>query len=69
VIAAIQARHQSVVADLCKRARRLPPGADDRSALEQGGQHRADYLAARDHVAELARLREGLRLADDGTPP
>jgi hypothetical protein len=39
------------------------------SALEVGGQHRADYLAARDAVAELARLREALRLVDPGTPP
>jgi hypothetical protein len=69
VIAAIQARHAEVVADLVKRARRLPPGADDVSALEAGGQHRADFLAARDAVAELDRLREAIRLVDDGTPP
>ena len=69
VITAIQAKHQAIVTDLCKRARRLPPGADETSALEHGGQHRADYLTVRDHVAELARLREALRMADDGTPP
>jgi hypothetical protein len=69
VIAAIQARHNQVVADLVRRARRLPPGADETSALETGGQHRADFLAARDAVAELARLREAIRLADHGTPP
>jgi hypothetical protein len=69
VIASIQGRHQAVVADLVKRARRLPPGASDVTALEQGGQHRADYLAVRDAVAELSRLGEALRLVDDGTPP
>jgi hypothetical protein len=69
LIAAIQARHEAVVADLVKRARRLPAGADEQSALEQGGQHRSDWLACRDAVAELARLRQGLRLVDDGTPP
>jgi hypothetical protein len=69
VIGAIQAKHQTVAADVSKRARRLPPGADERSALETGGQHRADWLACRDHVAFLARLREALRLVDDGTPP
>jgi hypothetical protein len=69
VIAAIQARHAEVVDGLCKRARRLPPGADEQTALEAGGQHRADFLAARDDVAELARLKDALRLADDGVPP
>jgi hypothetical protein len=69
VIGAIQARHAEVVDGLCKRARRLPPGADDQSALQQGGQHRIDYLAACDAVAELARLREAIRLVDDRTPP
>ena len=69
VIAAIQARHAEVVADLVKRARRLPPGASDVTALEAGGQHRADFLAVRDAVAELDRLRAAIRLADDGTPP
>jgi hypothetical protein len=69
LIAAIQGKHHAIVADLCKRARRLPPGADDQSALEAGGQHRADYLAVRDHVAELARLREALRLVDSHPPP
>jgi hypothetical protein len=69
VIGALQARHADVVDGLVKRARRLPPGAGETSALETGGQHRADWLAARDAVAELARLREALRLVDDGTPP
>jgi hypothetical protein len=69
VIAAIQARHQAIVADLVKRARRLPPGASEQTALETGGQHRADFLAARDAVAELAQLREAIRLVDHGTPP
>jgi hypothetical protein len=69
VITAIKARHQSVVADLCKRARRLPPGASEQTALEAGGQHRADFLAARDAVAELARLREAIRLVDSHPPP
>jgi hypothetical protein len=69
VIGAIQARHADVVDGLVKRARRLPPGADEASALETGGAHRADYLAARDAVADLARLREAIRLADHGTPP
>jgi hypothetical protein len=69
VIGAIQARHAEVVDGLGKRARRLPPGASEQTALEVGGAHRADYLAARDAVAELARLREVLRLVDPGTPP
>jgi hypothetical protein len=69
VIGAIQARHADVVDGLVKRARRLPPGASEQTALETGGQHRADWLAARDAVAELDRLREALRLADPGTPP
>jgi hypothetical protein len=68
VITAIQAKHRSIVADLCKRARRLPPGASEQTALETGGQHRADFLAARDAVAELARLREAIRPVDAGTP-
>jgi hypothetical protein len=69
VIGAIQARHADVVDGLVKRARRLPAGADETSALETGGQHRTDWLACRDAVAELDRLREALRLADPGTPP
>jgi hypothetical protein len=69
VIASIQARHAKVTADLCKRASRLPPGADETSALEHGGQHRADYLAVRDHVAGLAQLRGALRLVDSHPPP
>jgi hypothetical protein len=69
VIGAIQARHADLVDGLVKRARRLPPGADETSALEAGGQHRADFLACRDAVAELARLREAIRLVDHGTPP
>jgi hypothetical protein len=69
VIGAIQARHADVVDGLVKRARRLPPGADEQTALETGGQHRADFLACRDAVAELSRLREAIRLADPGTPP
>jgi hypothetical protein len=69
VIGAIQARHADVVDGLVKRAKRLPPGADSVSALEAGGQHRADFLAARDAVAMLARLRDALRLVDGGTPP
>jgi hypothetical protein len=69
VIGAIQARHADVADGLCKRARRLPPGADERSALETGGQHRADWLAVRDAVAILHRLREAIRLVDPGVPP
>jgi hypothetical protein len=69
VIAAIQARHQAAVAELVKRARRLPPGATDETALETGGQHRADWIACRDLAAELDRLRSALRMVDDGTPP
>jgi hypothetical protein len=69
VVTAIQAKHQAIVADLCKRAKRLPPGADEQTALEAGGQHRADFLAVRDAVAELSRLRQSMRLADHGTPP
>jgi hypothetical protein len=69
VIGAVQARHGDLVDGLVKRARRLPPGADEQTALETGGQHRADFLAARDAVAELNRLREALRLVDHGTPP
>jgi hypothetical protein len=69
VITAIQARHAEVTADLCKRARRLPPGASEQTALQAGGQHRADFLAVRDAVAELDRLREAIRLVDHGTPP
>jgi hypothetical protein len=69
VIGAIQARHADVVDGLVKRARRLPPGADEQTALETGGQHRTDWLACRDAVAELARLREAIRLVDHGTPP
>jgi hypothetical protein len=69
VIGAIQARHAEVVDGLCKRARRLPPGADETSALEQGGQHRTDWLACRDAVAELARLRDALRQVDSRPPP
>jgi hypothetical protein len=68
-IGAIQARHADLADGLVKRARRLPPGADDVSALEAGGQHRTDFLAARDAVAELDRLREAIRLVDDSTPP
>jgi hypothetical protein len=69
VTGAIQARHRAIVADLVKRARRLPPGASEQTALETGGQHRADFLTARDAVAELARLREAMRLADSHPPP
>jgi hypothetical protein len=69
LIAAIQAKHGALAADLVKRARRLPPGASETSALEAGGQHRADFLACRDHAAGLARLRDGLRLVDDRPPP
>jgi hypothetical protein len=69
VIASIQAKHHAIVTDLVKRARRLPPGADDQTALDAGGQHRADYLAVRDHVAELARLRNALRGVDSHPPP
>jgi hypothetical protein len=68
VIAAIQGKHQAAVAELVKRARRLPPGATDVSALETGGQHRADWIACRDLAAELDRLRSALRMVDDGTP-
>jgi hypothetical protein len=69
LIAAIQAKHEAIVTDLRKRARRLPPGADEQFALERGGQYRADYLAARDAVAELDRLRDALRLVDSHPPP
>jgi hypothetical protein len=69
VTASIQHKHQAIVTDLVKRARRLPPGADDQTALEAGGQHRADYLTVRDHVAELARLRTALRSVDSHPPP
>jgi hypothetical protein len=68
-IAAIQAKHEAVVGDLVKRARRLPPGASEQTALETGGQHRADFLAARDAVANLVQLREAIRLVDQGVPP
>jgi hypothetical protein len=69
VIAAIQARHADVVDGLVKRARRLPPGADEQTALETGGQHRTDWLGCRDAVTVLTRLREALRLVDPGVPP
>jgi hypothetical protein len=69
VIGAIQARHADLVDGLAGRARRLPPGADETTALEVGGAHRTDWLAARDAVAEMDRLREALRLVDPGTPP
>jgi hypothetical protein len=38
------------------------------SALETGGQHRADWIACRDLAAELDRLRNALR-GVDGPPP
>jgi hypothetical protein len=69
LVTAIQAKHQAIVADLIKRAKRLPPGADEQTALETGGQHRTDWLACRDAVAELDRLRQAMRLADQSTPP
>jgi hypothetical protein len=69
LVASLQQKHQAIVTDLCKRARRLPPGADETSALETGGQHRADWLACRDHVAGLAQLRTALRLVDSHPPP
>jgi hypothetical protein len=69
VIEALQARHAEVIDGLCKRARRLPPGADEQTALQAGGQVRLDYLAAVDAVATLAELRTALRLVDPGTPP
>jgi hypothetical protein len=63
----MQARHREVMADLCQRARRLPPGIDDRVALEAGGQAREDYLAVRDLVGFAGRLRTAL--ADLDAPP
>jgi hypothetical protein len=68
VTGAIQHQYQATVTEVVKRARRLPPGATDVSALETGGQHRADWIACRDLVAELDRLRQALRLVD-GPPP
>jgi hypothetical protein len=38
------------------------------TALETGGQHRADWIACRDLVGELDRLRTALRLVA-GPPP
>jgi hypothetical protein len=69
VTAAIQAKYTTAVAELVKRARRLPAGATDELALEAGGLHRADWIAGRDLVAGMDRLRAALRLVDDGTPP
>jgi hypothetical protein len=69
VTAAIQGKHAATVAELVKRARRLPPGATDVTALETGGQHRADWIASRDLAAELDRLRAALRSVDDRPPP
>jgi hypothetical protein len=65
IVAAIQAKHEEAVGELVTRARRLPPGATDATALEAGGQHREDYLRCRDLAAEAARLRDGLRTAED----
>jgi hypothetical protein len=69
VIGAIQARHADVVDGLCRHARLLPEATTDADALEQGGATREHFLACRDAVAELSRLREAIRLADHGTPP
>jgi hypothetical protein len=64
VTAAIQGRHQAAVTELVKRASRLPAGASEVTALNAGGQHRADWIACRDLVTELDRLRQALRLVD-----
>jgi hypothetical protein len=69
VTAAIQGKHQAAVTELLKRARRLPPGATDVTALETGGQHRADWIACRDLVAGMDRLRNAIRVVDDRPPP
>jgi hypothetical protein len=69
LVAAIQARHGQVMDGLRERARRLPPGADEVSALQEGGRHREDFLGARDAVAEVGQLRDAIRLVDDRTPP
>jgi hypothetical protein len=69
LVAAIQARHGQVMDGLRERARRLPPGADEVSALQEGGRHREDFLTARDAVAELGQLRDAIRLVDGRTPP
>ena len=63
-IGALQARHRDLMTDLVQRAKRLPPGTDDETALEAGGEIRTDFLAARDLVAEEDVLREAVRIVE-----
>jgi hypothetical protein len=69
VIAAIQARHAEVMAELVQHARQVPEGTDDNVALEHGGELRVSYLAARDLVPIVTRLREAVHLVEDRLPP
>jgi hypothetical protein len=61
VLAALQAKHAALMADLTRRARRLPPGCTEAVALAEGGRVREDFLACRDLVAEEAVLRDAAR--------
>jgi hypothetical protein len=68
VVAALQARHAEVAAELVERGARLPLGVGDRAALERGGETREDYLAAGDLTAAAGQLRAALNLVEDSPP-
>jgi hypothetical protein len=68
VIAAIQAKHNSVMSELIRHASSLPEGTDDQVALEQGGAVRESWLAARDLTALITTLREAVFLVEDRQP-
>ena len=65
IVAALKARHAQIIAQLVPAAHRLPPGIDDRAALDQGGQVRVDFIAVRDLSAEAERLRAVLTDVED----
>jgi len=65
IVAALKARHAQIIAQLVPAAHRLPPGIDDRAALDQGGQVRVDFIAVRGLSAEAERLRAVLTDVED----
>lgn len=65
VLAAIRAAHERAITELAGHARKLPPGADEQMALQQGGQVRTSYLAAVDLIGRAEGLRALFRFVED----
>lgn len=69
VLAALRAAYREHAAALIGHAKLIPPGTNDRAALDAGGALRTAYLAAEKAVAAIRQLQAALfEVADEPTP-